>query len=296
MEAASAVEIRPAWPDELWRLKHYLPAAYLYEENPSFYVAVRGRVERLVAAAALSVNPLRSPEADLLFLRAEQLPERIELMDALVRRALDAAWEAGARSVRFGQTIDTDSPDAGMLRRAGFVEDEIHELYETPADTAWRGLDHIYRRLRDRHLIPMGAELTTLLPSVIGEARSFLLQHLPRSFSTLALESAGFKPEHSLALWLDGELKGILLCRRTGNTSHTGLRLVAPELRGGVAWANLLLVHASAKVAVQSGVVCIRFELNPALHEDTRQLAAILKARLVSRPALFRMDAPKSRS
>ena len=96
------------------------------------------------------------------------------------------------------------------------------------------------------------------------------------------------------SLWLGDAFKGLLLCQRVSETTHhTTLRLVAPELRGGLAWANLLLLHAGLKVGVEMNLEWSRFEVNPALHEDTRQLAISLGAPLVEHLVLLRMDRPK---
>ena len=99
--------------------------------------------------------------------------------------------------------------------------------------------------------------------------------------------NAGYKPEHSLALLVRGEVRGVLLCRRHGRVSHVGLRLVAPELRGGLAWANLLLLHASTASGVSTGQERSRFEFSPAEHADTRQFAQGVGAKFLGRRVLL---------
>jgi hypothetical protein len=115
---------------------------------------------------------------------------------------------------------------------------------------------------------------------------------MPSSASAMALETAGYKAENSLALILNGEVKGILLCRRIGRMAHLGLRVVAKELRGGLAWANLVLLHAAMSSGLQTGLETTRFEFNPEQHLDTRQFAEINGAKLVSRRLLFKIAKP----
>ena len=275
------------------RLQHFLPPAFLLNpEPPWLHVAVRGAVERLVAAASFSLRPLESG-GDLLAwmcLRAENGPDKLPLTVALMQQAIDAAWAAGARRAVLAQTFAEDSPTVHALRQLGFTAEACYEGYEFPSLQLAQRLKHIYERVQARGLIPPGAELTTLQPAVIGKVRQFLMEHLPGSETGLTLENAGYKPEHSVALLLNGEVKGVLLCRRAGKVAHIGLRMVAPELRGGIAWANLFLLYASAGSGLHTGLEVNRFEVNPALHADTRQMAQLLGATFVGRRVLLGIE------
>lgn len=284
-----AAEIRAPWPDELPRLQHYLPAAFLHDAQPPWtLVAVKGRVERLVAAAAYFLRSLQEGTVAWLMLRVDDGPERNALAAALLTHAREAAWSAGADRLVLGQSVDEDSPAAEALLKFGFVPDEIHERYETPTPPFWERLNRIYERMRARGMIPsQGVTLTTLQPGVIGAVRNFLTVHIPGSASSLAMESANFKPEHSLALLVRGEVKGVVLCRRAGPVIEIGLRLIAPELRGGIAWANLVLLHATIGAGVGNGLEVNRFELNPEQHEDTRQMAQLGRAKFLGRRLLL---------
>jgi hypothetical protein len=284
-----AVEVRLPWPDEMPRLHHFLPAAFLFDANPYLLVAASGRVERFVAALGMTLRPLQKIKATWLCLRVEN--EGASGAE-LLRRGLDEAWKRGALSVYFGQTIDEESPAASGLQQAGFAASAVHEVYEVKSGEVWQRIDRIYERLRARNLIPPDVQLTTLQPSVIPKARQFLLNNLPSSASALALETAGYKSEHSLALTQNGEVKGVLLCRRTGKVAYTGLRVVAEELRGGFGWANLLLLHASLLSGLQTGLEISRFEFDPQQHHDTKQFAELSGARLVTRRLLFKIDNP----
>jgi hypothetical protein len=280
-------EVRPPWPDELPRVQYYLPHAFLFDANPFLLVAVSGRVERFVGALGLTLRPLERIQATWLCMRVEGDDERgMELL----HKGLDEAWKRGARSVYFGQTFDEHSPAAVALTDAGFKPSAVHEVYEVNSKQMWERVDRLHQRLRDRNLVPPDIEVTTLQPSVVPQVRKFLLANLPTSASALTLETAGYKAEHSIALIQNGEIKGVLLCRRAGNISYVGLRVVAEELRGGLGWANLLLLHASLSSGLQTGLELSRFEFDPEQHHDTKQFADVSGARLIGRRVLLKID------
>ena len=291
--AEISVEIRPPWPDELWRVQRFVPSVFLYDAAPRLDLVVRGRAERIVGVCALSMQPLRRQRAGWLALHVEERPGRTEWQEALLRRAVSAAWDAGAERIGYGHGVTADSADSALLRRMGFVTHETHEIYQLSTPDAFRRIDRIYRRLREGGGIPGGAELSPVTPAVLGAARGFLAQHLPQGIAALALENSGYSAGSSLLLWMDGEIKGLLLCRMMGNVAYVGLRVVAEELRGGLGWANLMLLHASTELGIQNGVEWTRFELNPDLHGDTQQLARGLDAKLLEHVELFRMDRPE---
>jgi hypothetical protein len=277
-------EIRPPWPDEIPRVQHFLPPAFIFESDPVLLIAVAGRVERIVGALALSLRPLA-------YLKAGWISMRVEEDDpcgpVLLEQGLVAAWMKDVRRVYFGHTFEENSATAKLLQAAGFETDSVHEVYETDSRELFARLDRVQQRLLARNRIPANAEITTLLPAVVPKARKFLAAQTPRTVSAVAMETATYKPEHSYALFVDGELKGLLLSRRIGNVSHVGLRLVDRSLRGHFNWADVMLLHASARAGVQTGLEISRFEFNPEEHEDTRQFARLNGARLVGRRLLF---------
>ena len=280
-------EVRPPWPDELARVQYFLPHAFLFDANPFLLVAVSGRVERFVGALGMTLRPLERIQATWLCMRVESEEAR---GTELLQKGLDEAWKRGARSVYFGQTFEEDSPAAVALIEAGFKPSAVHEVYEVNSKQMWERIDRLHERLRDRNLVPPDVELTTLQPTVVPQIRKFLLANLPTSASALTLETAGYKAEHSIALMQKGEVKGVLLCRRVGNVAHVGLRVVAEELRGGLGWANLLLLHASLSSGLQTGLELSRFEFDPEEHHDTKQFADISGARLIGRRLLLKID------
>jgi hypothetical protein len=281
-------EVREPWPDELHRVQHFLPHAFLFDADPFLLVAVRGRVERLVGALGVTFRPLEKIHATWLCMRSEN---EYSSGGELLQRGLDEAWKRGAQSVYFGQTIDEESPTAAVLTESGFKPAAVHDVYEMSSEEIWNRINRLYERLRARELIPADVELTTLQPAVIPRVRKFLMENLPMGASALTLETAGYKSEHSIALIQKDEVKGVLLCRRTGTVSYVGLRVVAEELRGGIAWANLLLLHASLRSGLQTGLELSRFEFDPKEHYDTKQFAEISGARLIGRRLLMRVYA-----
>ena len=283
--SSGSVEVRCPWPDELPRLRHFLPAVFLLDARPEGFVVVRGRVERIVAAAALSQHKLADgSRVGVLHLRADATGgEYFSLATALSQRTLAAAWQAGSARVFLGQTVEESSDLAGFWQHQGFTPVTTHEVYELPVHPLWERLEHIHSLLSARGLIPANAQVLGMLPRLFQPVHRFLIDHLPAATSLLSTQSAGYHPDHSLVLMVGGEVKGVLLCRRQAGQAVTGLRLVAPELRGGLAWANLLLLHRSVDSGLRSGLETCRFELNPAEHADTRQLAQFEHARLAGR-------------
>ena len=271
------------------RVGYFLPAAFLFDSTPFLLVAVKGRVERLVGAVALSLKPGEKLTAGSLCFRADE--EKATLIPALVRRALEQAWAMGARQVAMRQTVEEDSDVDRALRQIGFAPISVNELYEAPASgPLWESFGQIHARLRAGKLLPKGIGLTTLQPGLIPGVREFLASHLPASLSALAVENAGYRPEHSLALLLQGEVKGVLLCRRSGRAAFIGLLAVAPDLRGATGWANFLLLHEGVYSGARGGLDVIRFELNPEVHADTLQVARRLRARLTGRRVLLQIE------
>ncbi len=287
-------EVRAPWPDELPRLRHFLPEAYLYSNHPLFLVGAEGPAERLVAVGALVNQPWQENRQALLYLRAAPGEREVAWTTALIRRALDRAQVRGLDSLNLGQTFPEDSVPARVLADAGFLPTDRNEIYSVAARPMWERLHLLHERLQASRMVPPGVRLSTLQPGLLDRVRRFLLQHMPAGASLLTLEAEGYKPEHSLALLVHGELKGVLLCRRSGNRSFVGLRVVVPELRGGIGWANLVLLHASMGTTVQSGLEECHFELNPDLHVDTRQMAQLFGARLIGRRVILRAALPKN--
>jgi hypothetical protein len=261
----------------------------LFDAKPFVLVAVMGRVERFVGIVALSDRPLQHLRSSWINLRV--LNQHIVGQELLLR-AMDEAWKRDMRAVYFSQTVRADSPMAQALQAIGFEQSAVHEVYEMEARPLFERIDRIYQRMRTRNSFPPDVELMTLQRSLVSKVRSFLRENLPGSASTLAQETAGYKAEHSIALLQNGEIKGVVLGRRRGNVGHTGLRVVAKELRGGSGWANLLMLHTTLSSGLQTGLEIARFEFNPELHHDTQQFAALHGARLVTRRLLFRANNP----
>lgn len=288
----SAISVREPWPDELPRVHHFLRSAFLFDSEPFVLVAVTGRVERFVAALALSSRPLAQMRASWLAMR---MPSDDTIGADLLFRGLEEAWRRDTRAVYFSQTLREGSPAERAFREVGFVESAVHEVYEIDAPPFFDRINRIYERMRARKMFPENVELITLQRSLVQKVRKFLRDTLPGSASTLAHETAGYKAEHSIVLLQDGEVKGVLLGRRTGPIGHTGLRVVAKELQGGSGWANILLMHATLTSGMQTGLRMARFEFDPELHYDTEQFAKLHGARLVSKRLLLKIDNPQKK-
>lgn len=284
--------IRAPWPDEMPRLRHFLPPAFLASAPLFSRVAVRGRVERIVGAAALNVWEGERGKAGWLFLRAEEKAEPAALVRPMLREALAAGWAAGLRRIYLAGTVEENSPLAAVMTDEGFTIDSVHEVHESSSQTIGPRIARVHGLLVAGGRLPAGIEITTLQPSLGTRAHQFLVEHMPQSASALALQGAAYHPEHSFVLFLAGEIKGVVLCRRTGDLGYIGLRVVAKELRGS-SWANVLLLHAYLSSGARSGLTHTRFEFDPELHEDTRQFAVVMEAKLVGRRLLLQIDSPR---
>ncbi len=286
--AVALPAVRPPWPDEMSRLQNFLPLAFrLGDGPPHLGVTVQGATERMTGAFGLRAAGSDDARDARLCLRVAEVPGRLVLLEALARRALALAREEGVASVTLQQALDIDTPDAGVLRGLGFVEHERQEVYHCSLTTVLARLDPLHRRLlAGLGRLPAGVELTRLLPDMADTARRFLEENMPEGQPALEAEQHVGGVPLSMVLWLNGQIKGLLLFERDGTVGHCRLRVVARELRGG--WANLCLLHAGVRAARDSGAVWARFELNPARHEETQRLARSLDATLVEHLALLR--------
>ncbi len=267
------------------RLRHFLPVAFLLEAQPELFVIVRGRAERIVAAASLTWPELAEDQrAGVLQLRVDAGGGDYKaLATALTRRALAEAWAAGAERVYLGHTIQADSAAAGFWRGLGFRAGVTLEMYEIESRPRLERLERVHRLLRSQGLVPAGVEILTMLPRLVEPVRCFLAEHMPGGVLLLGAENAHYKPEHSCVLLARGEVKGVLLARRERECMTIGLRVVSPELRGGISWANALLLYHSLQAGLQSGQERCRYELNPETHTETHRLARASQARHIAR-------------
>jgi hypothetical protein len=92
-------------------------------------------------------------------------------------------------------------------------------------------------------------------------------------------EHAGFSLEHSIVLLDNNEIVGLLLARTDRNVSVIGAIVVARRLRGGIPWANAMLMHKSASNALQRGSMTIRFAANAEQNPNTIHAAQLWGAR-----------------
>lgn len=285
-------EVRAPWPDEMFRLRHFLPEIALCEDHPTFLVRVAGPDERLIAAAALTTRQNQETRTGLLYLRTEPGAEPADLVVSLARVALERAKTRGLSALYLGQTFDETSDAARALAGLGFTPRDTTEVYVAEIQPTWERLGRIHERLRERGTIPAGVRLSTMQPALVEPVRRFLLAHMPGGVMMLAVETSGCTAEHSLVLLMSGEVKGVLLCGRHGKFFTIGLRVIAPELRSGLGWANVLLMLGALGAARQAGSTDCHFEANPSLHADTRQMAHFAGGRLVGRRVILAADLP----
>src|SRR2546423_15540607 len=107
MQTANPPQVRAPWPDELPRVQHFLPLAFLFEPEPFLLIAVSGRVERIVGALVLSLKPLAHLKAGWISMRVENDDPSGAV---LLEEGIKAGWMQGVRRIYFGQTFAEDSP------------------------------------------------------------------------------------------------------------------------------------------------------------------------------------------
>jgi hypothetical protein len=127
----------------------------------------------------------------------------------------------------------------------------------------------LHRRLTNRGLIPSNSRLAHLTQERLGEAANLMSRFLPNEDNPLNESNEGFRMEHSYILLVDDAVKGLLLCRNSGEISHIGAVLVMRDLQGGYGWANFVLHYESLREAIEYGVKTLRFTADPALHPNT---------------------------
>jgi len=117
--------------------------------------------------------------------------------------------------------------------------------------------------------------------------RRFLDQQNPTLAERLDAEE-GFTLEHSLVLLIDQEIQGAFFTRNHGRESYIGLMLLAESLRGGIAWANTMMMREMLRFGRAVGVEKLIGEVHPGEHRGSQQVAHASGAKLICRRWQFR--------
>ena len=91
----------------------------------------------------------------------------------------------------------------------------------------------------------------------------------------------GFTVEHSLALLVDEEIKGAFFTRNRGRESYLGLMLLDESLRGGLPWANTMMMREMLQFGMSVGVEKLIGEIHPGEHRGSHQIVRASGAELI---------------
>src|SRR5207253_1017308 len=147
----------------------------------------------------------------------------------------------------------------------GFEPFRETEVYEADAAAILQRVESVYQRLLRRGMIPPTADAIAPRGPWLTKLREFLDRQEVTLAERLDTEE-GFTIDHSLVLIVDGEIRGAYFTRNRGRESYIGLILLDPALRGGLAWANTLMMRAMLCFGVSSGVERLVMEVHPDAH------------------------------
>lgn len=272
--------IRVPFADELPRVARLLPQA---TSQQAMRVAVIGRVERIAAAAVLSLS--ESPDDKAAFLRFAPCANGtgVAMLPALLAELANEAFASGASRVRLVGSVAEDHPLYAGLLQQGFEPYRQTELYRMGVAALLKRVEPVYQKLVRRGLIPQTARVAAPQGAWLPKLREFFEAQKRGLAERLEIEAEGFNPEHSFLLVLEDQIKGVFCTRNRGRESYVGLVLLAEELRGGLAWANTFMMREMLTDGVGSGVERLVFEVHQADHRGTYQLARASEAERISR-------------
>jgi len=289
--APSAFQIRPPWKDELLRVREFMPRAFEAHSPAHVLIGVQGSLERIVAGAAI-LGPTQSDTKLTLAWRVagQRYRTREVLLGLLGAAAQLKKKTAPSDRLQVAAMVDENSVEAEVLREIGFSVEAVHDVYEVSAPALWERLEPLHHRLTRRGLIPVNYKLAHLTQEKMVEAAGLMSRFLPDGDNPLSETNEGFRLEHSYVLLVDDVVKGLLLCRNSGEVSHVGAVLVTRDLQGGYGWANFVLHYESLREAIEYGVKRVQFTADPALHPNTSGFVVSWGARRIGAKIRFFFD------
>jgi hypothetical protein len=255
-------------------------------EQQAIRVAVVGRIERIVAAGVLYLSEAERSTGYLRFAAPAAELASASIPAVLTSLAEEAA-KAHAREVLLVGSIAEDHPLAARLLQNGFAPFRETEVYELDATAILRRVELIYQRLVGRGMIPPTVEAIAPRGPWLPKLREFLDGQEVTLAERLDTEE-GFTIDHSLILIVDGAIRGAYFTRNRGRESYIGLILLDPALRGGLAWANTLMMRAMLCFGVSSGVERLIMEVHLDAHRGSREIALTSGAKFLCKRWQFR--------
>lgn len=275
--------IRAPFPDEMPRVLRMLPPT---PEWHAIRIAVVGRVER-IAAAGLLFFPTAERVTGLLRFTPPTAHFAPEMIPEVLAPLLEEAKHAGAAEVVLVGSVVEEHPLGPLLIEAGFERYRQTEVYEVNASTVLERVEPVYQRLVSGRLIPTSARAIVPGGAWMPKLRQFLDEQ-QRTLSERLDTEEGFTIEHSLALIMDEEIKGAFFTRNHGSKSYLGLMLLDESLRGGLAWANTMMMREMLQFGISAGVEKLIAEIHPGEHRGSQQIVRAGGAELICKRWQFR--------
>jgi N-acetylglutamate synthase-like GNAT family acetyltransferase len=272
-----SVRIRDATEGEIDRLTRLQPR-WQKPSDSQFIIAEASSPTRLVGGLMMGTSRLKEGQAiGLLDVAIFPRFRETDVIGQLVETALSRFKLLGILDLELMSPQEEGTSEFGAWQRLGFAEDRRLIRYEYAVRALSTRTRTIYDRLVRQRGIPPGAQAVPLALRLWRDVvRLLLADNLIESQTLKEIEHLGplsyFNPA-SRVLLLDGEVKGAVLTRVRGRYSEVMELTVTPELRGGSAWANALLLLHSTEIGAALGQEVVVMWADPARHPMTTRLA-----------------------
>jgi hypothetical protein len=281
---------RPAAPAELRAVRMLLPDLTIASERFVAAVAVAGTPERVVGAAAVSLDDADPEEprggGPRPFQIAMVAPRQGQGIEAPLLACLATLAPADMQAVVTIDWLDPAAPTAMALAAAGFAESRRRDEYEGAFADVARALGPLLTEARDRGLVAPDARVVPLADADLAPVAQLHVSHFGGDVER-ALRMLGgappwrYDPRISFVVLQGEQALGYTLGRlappdrRVCQFDYTA---IDPRHRGG--WPNLLLRAHATDALLRAGVEVYRYCATDR-HADSRRAARRIKARLL---------------
>lgn len=274
----AAPAIRPARASEARACRILLPEMFGAHAAPDLLVAIgespgKPGAKRLAGAAGLGTVNGPKPGFPLLVHVVPGFRRRgigRALIDAAIARVRDRTTVLRALA-----PVPAGSQAAAFLEACGFDQYETIRHFEADGASFVADIRRLRQRLQEAGHIPSGARVVRLLdappaPVAALVARIFGAQRTEVLARLDPCAPAAYDLEHSVALLLDGAVRGALIYNWNGGVPEIEVRVVDETVRG--TWANVLMLERATQNGLDGGATRFRFFADERLN-DTMRLA-----------------------
>ena len=264
--------LRPARDAEARACRMLLPEMFTPSQAPDLLVAVAETAPRLAGALALGWHPDPKDGALQVLLHVVPSWRRRGVGRALIEAAVARCRAPRLRAL---QPVPAESDAAAFLSASGFGEFDLILYFETDGAAFLADMQSIKQRLQRTGRVPGGASVVRLRDAPPQPVADLVSRHFPRSPAQIMARldpssPAAYDLHNSVALLLDGAVRGALIYNWNGGLPIIEIRVVDQALRGG--WANVLLLEQATRHGIECGAT--RFQFFADTHvTDTMALA-----------------------